>query len=287
MIIEYYILAVNSEGIVETYPSNAPTNSILFVLGDLPDLYSNNFEEDAEGWIVGDDSDNATAGIWELTEPVATYNDDNILIQPGEDHTSNGTICFITGNGFESGNGGFDDVDAGKTTLYSPVFDCNGLDEVLLTYWRWYTNNIGDNGGNDKWIVSVSNNNSTWIDIENTSASNTTWSKKRFLLSEYIDLNSTISFRFIAEDILYDSDNGSGGSLVEAGLDDFSLEFLSDGSGITGDVNSDDSIDVLDVVLIVNMILETEQMNYLTADINSDGFINVQDIIALINIILN
>ena len=287
MIIDYYILAVNSEGIVETYPANAPTNSILFILGDLPDLYSNNFEEDVEGWVVGDDSDNATAGIWELAEPVATYNDNNILIQPGEDNTSNGTFCFITGNGFESGNGGFDDVDAGKTTLYSPVFDCSGLDEVLLTYWRWYTNNIGDNGDNDKWVVSVSNNNFTWIDIENTSSSNEDWIKKRFLLSNYIDLNSTVSFRFIAEDILYDGDNGSGGSLVEAGLDDFSLEFLSDGSGIIGDVNSDESIDVLDVVLIVNMILGTEDFNYLTADINSDNSINVQDIIALINIILN
>ena len=144
-----------------------------------------------------------------------------------------------------------------------------------------------DNGDNDKWVVSVSNDNSTWIDLENTSVSNTDWTKKRFLLSNYIDLNSTVSFRFIAEDILYDGDNGSGGSLVEAGLDDFSLEFLSDGTGIIGDVNSDESIDVLDVVLIVNMILGTEDFNYLTADINSDNSINVQDIIALINIILN
>ena len=40
-------------------------------------------------------------------------------------------------------------------------------------------------------------------------------------------------------------------------------------------------------ILIVNMILGTEDFNYLTADINSDNSINVQDIIALINIILN
>ena len=53
-----------------------------------------------------------------------------------------------------------------------------------------------------------------------------------------------------------------------------------------GDVNSDDSVDVLDVVLIVNMILGNDLLNYATADINSDGSINVQDIISLINIIL-
>ena len=33
------------------------------------------------------------------------------------------------------------------------------------------TNNVGDNGGTDKWIVSVTNNGSNWIDLENTSSS--------------------------------------------------------------------------------------------------------------------
>ena len=106
-------------------------------------------------------------------------------------------------------------------------------------------------------------------------------------LSDYIDLSSNVTFRFVAEDILYSGDAGSGGSLVEAGLDDFSLEYLSSGSGILGDVNNDESVDVLDVVLLVNMILGTESPNYATADINFDGSINVQDIISLINIILD
>ena len=106
------------------------------------------------------------------------------------------------------------------------------------------------------------------------------------MLSDYINLGSSISFRFTAEDLFYDGNAGSGGSLVEAAVDDFSLKYLSSGSGILGDVNSDESVDVLDVVLIVNMILGNDSPNYATADINSDGSINVQDIISLINIIL-
>ena len=106
---------------------------------------SNNFESN-NNWIIGDINDTATGGIWELAEPVATYNDDNNQIQPGEDNTEDGTYCFITGNGYDVNNGGFDDVDGGNTTLYSPEFNLSGLDEVILTYWRWYTNNIGDNG---------------------------------------------------------------------------------------------------------------------------------------------
>ncbi len=70
-------------------------------------------------------------------------------------------------------------------------------------------------------------------------------------------------------------------------MDDFLIEYLSDNVGILGDINGDESIDVLDVVLLVNMILGTETSNYFTADINDDGLINVQDIITLINIILD
>ena len=293
MIIEYYIMAVNTEGVVQTFPTNAPTNTILFILGELPDLYVSNFESNTSDWVAGDPSDTATAGLWELAEPSASYNDAGNLVQPGEDNSEDGTFCFITGNGYQidettgQNSASFDDVDGGYTTLYSPEFNFEGLDEVILTYWRWYTNNVGDNGGTDKWVVSIGQNGSNWIDLENTSSSNLSWSKQRFILSDYIELGSNISFRFVAEDILYSGDAGSGGSLVEAGLDDFSLEYLSSGSGIPGDVNNDESVDVLDVVLVVNMILGTESPNYATADINFDGSINVQDIISLINIILD
>ena len=288
MIVEYYIQAVNSEGVVQTYPSNAPDNTIVFVVGDLADLYFNDFETDSEGWDVGYPTDLATAGIWELAEPIATYNDEGSQIQPEFDYSDEGTYCFITGNGYEDGNGGYDDVDNGATTLFSPEFNLSDLDEAVLTYYHWYTNNVGDNGGNDKWLVSVSNNGGiTWEVLENSSASSTTWNKKRYILSNYIDFTDEMKFKFVAEDLAFDGDSGSGGSLVEAALDDFLIEYVSESSGITGDINSDEMIDVLDIVVLVNMILGSETPNYGTADINNDGQINVQDIITLINIILD
>ena len=54
----------------------------------------------------------------------------------------------------------------------------------------------------------------------------------------------------------------------------------------TGDINSDGTIDVLDIVELVNMVLNLQETNNF-ADINNDGTINIQDIILLINIILN
>ena len=286
MIIEYYIQAINSEGDVQTYPLDAPNNTILFILGSLPELYANNFEENSNGWVIGDPKDTATAGIWELAEPIATYNDDNIQLQPGEDYDDDGLLCFVTGNGNEPGNGGFDDVDGGNTTLYSPTFDLSGLNEAVVTYWRWYTNNVGDNGNNDKWVVSVSNNGSNWIDLENTTSSNTSWERQRFILSDYIDLESTdVQFRFVAEDIFYNGDDGSGGSLVEAAIDKFSIAYTGNAS-VLGDLNFDGTINVLDVITMVNMILGNTEPNYSAGDMNADGSLNVLDIVSIVNIIL-
>ena len=96
-----------------------------------------------------------------------------------------------------------------------------------------------------------------------------------------------MQFKFIAEDLSYPGDNGSGGSLVEAAIDDFIIEYVATNSSILGDVNNDEILNVLDVVIIVNMVLGSESLNYFSADMNSDGAINVQDIIILINLILN
>jgi hypothetical protein len=285
MLIEYYIQAVNSEGDIATYPNDAPNNTILFILGDLPDLYTNNFESNSDDWTIGDSNDTATAGIWELAEPVATYDDDNNQIQPGEDYDDEGTFCFVTGNGFQGTNGGFDDVDNGQTTLYSPQFNLNGLDEAIVTYWRWYTNNVGDNGNTDKWVVSITNDGTTWIDLENTTSSNTNWEKKRFILSDYIDLETTVQFKFVAEDIFYSSDDGSGGSLVEAAIDNFSIEYTGEDLSISGDLNNDTEVNVADIVVLVNMILGNIEANA-AADINNDNNINVGDIVSLVNLIL-
>ena len=61
--------------------------------------------------------------------------------------------------------------------------------------------------------------------------------------------------------------------------------FFSSFIGLMGDVNEDNSINILDGILVINLILESEFD--LTADMNVDGLINVLDIVQLVNIILN
>ena len=54
-----------------------------------------------------------------------------------------------------------------------------------------------------------------------------------------------------------------------------------------GDVNNDDSIDIVDVVNVVSHVLQTGSLdNTLFADINSDELIDVLDVILIVSIIL-
>ena len=69
--------------------------------------------------------------------------------------------------------------------------------------------------------------------------------------------------------------------------------YLSRGEDVTitlGDVNQDLSVDILDIILVVNFILDQQDPDnaqFFASDLNGDSIINIQDIILLVNIILN
>ena len=56
-------------------------------------------------------------------------------------------------------------------------------------------------------------------------------------------------------------------------------------TGMTGDLNSDDAVNILDIIQLANLILSQDFLD--DADLNSDGMLNILDIIALVNIILD
>ena len=63
------------------------------------------------------------------------------------------------------------------------------------------------------------------------------------------------------------------------------------GQGVTlGDINFDASIDVLDVVMLVNIILSNFDPNddeYEASDLNDDNVVNVLDVVQIVNLILS
>ena len=54
---------------------------------------------------------------------------------------------------------------------------------------------------------------------------------------------------------------------------------------VTGDINGDGDVNVIDVVVLVNVILGFEEENS-SSDLNNDGSINVLDVVLLVNLIL-
>ena len=55
---------------------------------------------------------------------------------------------------------------------------------------------------------------------------------------------------------------------------------------IAGDVNDDGVVNIQDIIIAINIILESGEYNNL-ADINNDGVINILDIVELVNIVLS
>jgi hypothetical protein len=204
-VVEYYLAASDIEGRLGTSPRTAPDALHYFEVGT---EFTHVMEAD-RGWSVGDAGDNATSGIWARVDPVGTS------AQPEDDHSADGTHCWITGQHLAGQTPGYNDVDNGKTTLLSPVYDMTGAESVSFNYWLWYSNDQGNNPGTDYWDVLLSNDGGqTWLPLEHTAISTNAWVNLTYDLVDYYPVPEQVQLKFVAAD-------ESPGSLVEAGVDDF------------------------------------------------------------------
>ncbi|MGD8394285.1 MAG: M28 family peptidase [Candidatus Eiseniibacteriota bacterium] len=214
--VDYFLVAENTESYRVTHPTDAPETFHSFFVGTITTVVEDDFEA-ASGWTVGDIGDNATTGIWLRADPVGTYSG-SALVQPEDDHTeAPGVACFVTGNTAPGGSQGSNDVDGGKTTVLSPLFDLSARPNAWVRYYRWYTNDTGSSPESDEWAVDVSSDGgATWNRIESTYASDRSWLLVERDLGQFIELTDQVRFRFIARD-------DEPGSIVEAAIDDFAL----------------------------------------------------------------
>ncbi|MFZ1947489.1 MAG: M28 family peptidase [bacterium] len=215
--VDYYIIAEDTDGNRATSPTGAPATVNTFFVGTITTVFADDFETN-KGWTVGAAGDNATTGLWERCDPQATS------AQPEDDHTAApGVNAYITQCAAGSSQGSYD-VDGGKTTLLSPVLDLSDCLNATVRYHRWYSNDTGSNPEADDWVVDVSaDSGNTWVRIELLESSDRAWGYIERDLAAYIELTSLVRFRFVA------ADTGSG-SIVEAGLDDFSIVSYQDAS---------------------------------------------------------
>jgi len=212
--IEYYLTASDAGGYTTTSPDGAPDAVHAFRAG-INILFADDGETD-QGWSFSASGDDATSGIWIRADPVST------AYQPEDDHTVDpGQFCFVTGNGAPGGGNGDQDVDSGRTTLTSPIFDLSAADWAEISYWRWY---VDATTLDDDFFVDISDDGGTsWTSLEVVPETESPWVQARFELPlADISMTDQMRLRFIAED------TGSG-SLVEALIDDVLIVYTRGG----------------------------------------------------------
>ncbi|NNM33386.1 MAG: T9SS type A sorting domain-containing protein [Gemmatimonadetes bacterium] len=226
-LISYFLEASATGGAPIFAPSEPNSVRHSFLVGTQTQALLYEMEA-TSGWSVNDGTDNATTGIWERGDPHQVILNGTTILMTGNDHTPSGTDCWVTGN-LPGAVDGQDDVDGGKTTLLSPIFDATGMFRPAIRYYRWYTNNLGGDPGSDVWRVDISNDGgSTWSPVENTTGSSTAWTKIIFQIENVTTPTNNMRMRFIAED-------AGGGSLVEAAVDDWELIEFEAATGIGDD----------------------------------------------------
>ena len=125
----------------------------------------------------------------------------------------------------------------------------------------------------------------SWLETEDTEYYNLY--RDGFLLSvlpnnilEYTDIfvDSDTSYQYCIE------------SINDCGNSDWNCDVGSLSIGDIGDVNLDQTIDILDVINVLNFVLEQAvptETEFWLSDINSDGVLNILDLVQLVNIILD
>lgn len=233
-LISYYVGIEDINGalsnVLPAGANGSNPNLPYFILVGFTKIFTEDFDLFGGLWQEVAPGDNATTGTWQQYIPDQTIVN-NAVVQPNYQVTPGGLICYVTGGQGGSQAGDYD-VDNGKTTLTSPVFDLTSYTNPTIEYYRWYTNDQGATPGTDFWQVLISNDGVNYIPIENTSISDHSWRNNVFRINDYLPSTSTFTIRFIAED-------ANAGSLVEALMDDMSLydgpstTALQENSGLT------------------------------------------------------
>ena len=115
--------------------------------------------------------------------------------------------------------------------------------------------------------------------------------------SPWIDFSLSLSPGIHTLTWTYSKDSGGGSTDCDntncddaAFIDDFVMYSYVDGEPtLSGDINFDNQVDVLDVVLLVNFVLDNStpsDIEFSASDINGDGVLNVLDVVQVVNIIL-
>jgi len=221
-VISYFLEAVDGSGTsISTNPEEAIGTDInipYFILVDFERQVIEDFDSNQSStWLTSLSTDNATSGYWIIDSPVPSYESNGTLCQTDQQHTPGGIQCAITGNAVSSTSTvGNSDVDGGKTTLQTPMFDISAYNIPVISYWRWYTNDQGSTPKTDFWRTYISDDGVNFLAVENLKIPDHRWRRFALKVHDYFPGATQVMLRYVADD-------ANSGSIVEAAIDDIEI----------------------------------------------------------------
>jgi len=217
--VNYYFSAEEMAGVTYLDPP-APDVYGLISANAIVSSFTDDFETD-KGWVSQDLG--ATSGNWERGVPV---NDQSWTYDPLSDGDGSGQ-CYLTQN--VAGN---TDVDDGAVRLISPLFDMSNGGDIAYDYYLMLTD---EGGAVDRLLVEICSDGtgSVWTEIaRHTTSGGLEWRQnvitENQLTALGVDLTGAMQVRFTAND-------ANTQSIVEAGVDGFSVSYVScESSGCCG-----------------------------------------------------
>ncbi|MBC8311867.1 MAG: fibronectin type III domain-containing protein [Candidatus Marinimicrobia bacterium] len=159
-------------------------------------------------------------------------------------------------------------------------FDCieNGGASVRFS---GFLSNWGGDDQPEMHLLFLNQNGTTILESESMSTLNSSWTEfEQFTIIP----EGTVSIRTVL------TGTRNAGSDNDSYFDDLSLNIFTSPfcNTILGDLSNDGSVNILDVIQLVNIIMGSEPTEYQqsVADMNSDGNYNVLDVVLIVNLIL-
>lgn len=172
------------------------------------------------GWTTTATQD-VTTGMWVRGKPNPTSSQS----APGDDAQFDcGDFAFVTGNS-HSLDSDADDVDHGRVTLYSPIFDLTGFSDPHIHYARWFFNFHGPVPPADDTLEIRLSNGTTTVRIDAQGSQGTDfhqWVPKSIRVADFIAPSANMQL------IVTVSDEDPAVNITEAGFDFFYVSEMNE-----------------------------------------------------------
>jgi len=172
--------------------------------------YEDNFENDLRWNVVN--SSPVISGSWVRAKPNQTEYLNDLIANPGVDGEDSGSFAMVTGNGSRGAD--CDDVEEGRTVLYSPEMNLSKYAEPQLNYDIWFFNASAGAPLTDTLYVKLSDG-MTEVIVDKFYGATQEWIKVR---------NKSIPTEFLSAPgikLVIEARKRVAGTIVEAGFDHF------------------------------------------------------------------